>query len=131
MNYCAFAFALLLSLAMPTYAVEPNWIVVNEFGQSKVYVDSASIESIGPKARATVKYVLVPHGTDKRNGRAVKEMLMLEEYDTASSRFRVHQIVFTYSDGEVTQPLETDRAWKPATGGNEKTLEYIRQRLPR
>lgn len=123
--------ALLMSFTMSTEAAKPNWIVVNEFGQSKVYIDSASIERNGGNALVRVKYVLAPNGTDKRNGKAVKEMLMSEEYDTAGARFRVHQILFTYSDGAVADPLVTDGEWRPATAGNEKTLNYLRQRFAR
>jgi hypothetical protein len=126
MNPRFLVLTLLVSFAMSTEAADPNWVVVNEFGQSKVYVDSASIERTGGIARVRVKYVLTPNGTDKRNGKAVKEMLMSEEYDTAGARFRVRRILFTYSDGAVADPLLSDGEWRPATDGNEKTLNYLR-----
>ena len=116
-------------LASSSDAMAADWVVINEFGRSKVYVDNDSIERNGASARLAVKYVLVPHGTDKRNGKPVKEMLLLEEYETRTGNFRVHRIVFTYADGEIALPLETEPVWVPASGGNEITLNYIRQRF--
>jgi len=103
-----------------------RWTIVNEFGNSKVYVDRESISRDGPKTKAHVRYSLNPPGTDKRNGRSVPEMYMTEEYDLEINAFRVHSIVLQYEDGSTGDPLITKPEWKPATGGNEKTLEYLR-----
>jgi hypothetical protein len=103
--------------------------MVHSFGESKVYIDEASVVAEGSLRRAIVRYVLVPHGTDRRNGRAIKEMLMHEEYDLSASTFRVHGIAFTYDDGEVAEPLSTEPAWQQATGGSERNLDYLRLRF--
>lgn len=123
--------SLLVSLALAVIvsmnAHASDWVVVNEFAGSKTYVDRASITQEASFVQAAVKYVLSPPGTDRRNGKAVTEMLILEEYDIDSSRFRVHQIVFTYEGGAKSEPLAGEPTWRPATAGNAKTMEYLRR----
>jgi hypothetical protein len=63
----------------------------------------------------------------KISEREVKEMLMLEEYDLGKSCFRVHRIVFNYIDGTSGEPAVPVPSWVPATGGNEKTIEFLRR----
>ena len=104
---------------------QPEWALVNEFGDSRTYVDRASLQRNGSLVVATVRYALKPPGTDKRNGKPVKEMLMLEEYDTSAGRFRVHRIYFTYADGTPSIPLSTELTWCAATAGNLKTLQFL------
>jgi hypothetical protein len=103
-----------------------DWVVVNEFGESKCFVDRASVEKSNAFVRAWVKYALTPPGMDKINKKAVKEILMLEEYHLNENRFRLHRIVFNYVDGTMGEPLSPQPEWRPATGGNEKTLEFLR-----
>jgi hypothetical protein len=116
---------------MTVHSADPVWILINEFGSTKVYADSASIEREGWLRRVLVKYELSPYGTDRRNGKEVREMLMKEEYELSSSRFRVHQFSFTYADGTVAEPLLADAVWKLAAGGNAKTLDYLRRESTR
>ena len=123
--------SILLTIFLPMFAQASDWVVVNEFGESKTYVDRTSITRKDSLIRAWVKYALSPSGTDKRNGKPVKEMLILEEYDTAFTRFRVHQIVFAYEDGTMSDPLKGGPTWNPATAGNGKTLEFLRREQPR
>jgi hypothetical protein len=104
-----------------------NWMLVNEFGHSKVYLDAASIERAGANVRVIVRYVLNPQGVDKRDNRPVAEMLNLEEYEIESAKFRLLKITFVYGDATQSEPLLTDNTWKPATGGNEKTLNFLQQ----
>ena len=113
---------------MQAHKNSPNWIAINEFGDSKIYVDDASIAQEGSRQSVLTKYVLIPYGTDRRNGRAVTEMLMHEEYDLNTSCFRIHKIVFTYDNGEVGDPLLTEPTWHPADGGMEKALAHLRRR---
>ena len=115
-----------MTITANSAAADPAWVLINQFGGSNVFVDHASVESDGAIRRLVVKYELTPHGTDRRNGKAVREMAMHEEYDLSLSRFRVHRIVFTYIDGATAEPLTTEAAWKPATGGNQVTLDYLR-----
>lgn len=122
--------SLVLTIFLPMCAQASDWIVVNEFGGSKIYVDRTSIVRKTSLIKASVKYALSPSGTDKRNGKPVKTMLTLEEYDTASSRFRVHQIIFAYEDGTMSDPLLAKPTWQPATEGNGKTLEFLRSEQP-
>ncbi len=63
---------------------QPEWVVVNEFGDNRTYVDRASLQRNGSMVMAKVRYALNPPGTDKRNGKPVKEMLMQEEYDISA-----------------------------------------------
>jgi hypothetical protein len=105
-----------------------DWQLVNEFGNSKCFVDSNSIEKHEGKVRALVMYSLDPPGTDKRNNKQVAAMLNVEEYDLAAALFRVHRITFHYADGTESEPLGTDLTWKPATGGNQKTLAFFQAR---
>lgn len=106
-------------------ANNPDWVIVMEFGSSKTYVDRKSIDRRGAFIRVSVRYALSPMGTDKRNGKPVKEMLMIEEYDTTAGRFRVHSIQFVYGDDSASEPLSVEPAWNPATAGNQKTLEFL------
>jgi hypothetical protein len=103
-----------------------DWVIVNEFGGGKCYVDRVSIQKRGFHISAWVKYELNPPGTDKLNKKQVKEMLMLEEYDLNANTFRVHRILFNYVDGTTGEPVLPKGEWKPATGGNEKTLNFLR-----
>ena len=105
---------------------QPDWALVNKFGDSRTYVDRASLQQAGSLVMATVRYALNPPGTDKRNGKPVKEMLMQEEYDTKAGRFRVHRILFTYTDGTPSTPLSTEPTWCAATASNLKTLQFLR-----
>jgi hypothetical protein len=76
--------------------------------------------------QARVKYVFDTPGTDKRNGKLVKELINSEEYDAARNRFRVHHIVLVYVDGG-SSPLIADKStWIPVTGENVATLEFLR-----
>ena len=104
-----------------------DWALVNEFGSSKCFVDRNSIEKRGQIVRALVMYSLAPHGTDKRNNKPVAAMLNIEEYDLRASAFRVQQILFQYADGTESEPLSTDLEWKPATGGNQLTFEFVQK----
>ena len=106
-------------------AKKADWVVVNDFGSSVTYVDRASIVRNGALICASVRYALNPLGTDKRNGKPVKEMLMSEEYDTLGDRFRVHSLQFIYADSSASELLSMEPAWKPATAGNKKTLEFL------
>jgi hypothetical protein len=106
-------------------ATKAQWIVVNSFGGSMTYVDRASIERNGELICASVRYALNPLGTDKRNGKPVKEMIMREEYDTSGGRFRVHSLQFIYADSSASEVLSLEPSWKPATDGNKKTLEFL------
>lgn len=119
-------FAALSIVSCAVNAQQPDWAVVNEFGDSKTYIDRTSVVSTGTLVRATLRYALSPPGTDKRNGKPVKEMLMSEEYDVTGRRFRILSIQFLYTDGSASEPLTTDLAWRPATAGNATTLEYLR-----
>ena len=103
-----------------------DWALVNEFGESKCFVDKNSIEKRGALVRALVMYSLVPPGTDKRNNKQAGTMLNIEEYDLRAGTFRIQQIVFQYTDGTESAPLSTDLKWKPATGGNQDTLMFLR-----
>ena len=66
-----------------------DWAVVNEFGDSKCFVDRNSIDKRGDIARALVMYSLVPPGADKRNNKEVVAMFNVEEYDLRAGAFRV------------------------------------------
>ena len=110
---------------------ETDWAVVNEFGGSTTYVDRASIARNGALVQATVRYALSPPGIDQRNGKSVKEMLMLEEYDTFTNRFRIHGLIFKYADTSSSEPLSTEPEWSPATAGNQITLEFLRNFISR
>jgi len=104
-----------------------DWAFVNEFGESKCFVDESSIEKRGEIARVLVKYSLVPPGTNKRNNQEVAAMLNIEEYDLRAGAFRVQQIVFEYTDGTESTPLISDQAWQPAGGDNQHTLMFLRK----
>jgi len=121
------AIALLLTLTQLVNARAPNWAAVNHFGSSTTYVDITSIKrNSSSLVLARVRYALNPPGTDRRNGKPVNEMQTIEEYDTVKILFRVHVIRFIYTDGTASTPLSTEPAWKPATDGNLKTLEFLR-----
>ena len=74
---------------------------------------------------ASVRYVLNPPGTDNRNDKPVHELLMLEEYNMHSRKFRVHNILFTYTDKTVSEPFSVEPTWSTATSGNLKTLQFL------
>ena len=103
-----------------------QWKLITEVDGVKVYLDEASIEAVGTIRRVVLKYVTTQYGTDLRNGKAVKETVMHEEYDLHSSNFRIHRITFVYDNGEVGDPLSIDPKWQPATGGSQTNLEYLR-----
>lgn len=121
------AIVLFLTLTQLVNAKEPNWAAVNQFGSSTTYVDIASIKRNGSLVIVRVRYALNPPGIDRRNGKAVNEMQTIEEYDTANILFRVHVILFVYTDGKKSTPLSTEPVWKSATEGNLKTLEFLRR----
>jgi hypothetical protein len=107
-------------------ARKDEWVIVDGFGKSKTMIRESEIERTGSLVRVPVRYVLDPPGTDKRNGQAVAEMVMLEEYDLDESTFRVYRIYFLYAAGGSSQ-LIVEPQWKPATAGNERTLLYLRR----
>jgi hypothetical protein len=102
-----------------------DWIVVNEFGNSKCFVDRNSIKKIGDVARTLVKYSLDPPATDKRDNREVAAMINVEEYDLSKSTFQVKKIIFQYTDGTEIEAIGVG-GWRPATGGNQRTLMFLR-----
>jgi hypothetical protein len=103
---------------------EEEWTLVNEFGNSKTLVQKSAIKLNGPLIRVPVRYSLDPPGTDKRNGKAVAEMIIFEEYNLEKREFRVHGITFFYVEGGTSELL-TKPEWRPATAGNEKTLDFL------
>lgn len=107
-------------------ASQADWVLVHEFGESRTYVDRASLQRSGPVVTAIVRYNLNPPATDKRNGKLINEMFIQEEYDTVGGLFRVHSLSFTYTDGSSSDPLEAEPNWCPATEGNLKTLQFLR-----
>jgi len=102
-----------------------DWAVVNDFGDGKCFVDRNSIEQRGEITRALVMYSTTLPGTDKRNNKKVAAMFNVEEYELRGGVFRVRQIVFQYIDGTESEPLGTGLEWKPATGGNQRTLKFL------
>lgn len=106
--------------------IEREWILVNEFGENRTYLDSSSIEEAQDHVSVDVLYDLKPSGTDKRNNRPVKQMRMREEYDLSQDRFRVRQIHFMYEDGTYSDTLGTSLEWNEASAGNAKTLMMLR-----
>jgi hypothetical protein len=130
----ALLIAVILPLSSPhswggETARKDEWVLINEFGKSKTMIRESEIERTGPLVRVPVRYVLDPPGTDKRNGQAVAEMIMLEEYDLGESAFRVYRIYLLYVAGGSSQ-LMVEPQWKPATAGNEKMLVYLRRATP-
>ena len=109
--------------ATPTAATD--WILVNQFGESKVFLDRESINKKGSLAIVDVMYDLKPSGKDQRNNKPVKKMFMREEYDLSIGAFRVHTIKFIYDDGNSSDPLVTTPEWHEASGGNAKTLALL------
>lgn len=107
-------------------AMPKNWMLVNEFGDSKVFLDTSTIKRNGNLAFVGILYDLNPSGTDKRNNKPVKQMINSEEYDLLSGTFRVHRIEFVYDDGGYSEPLITVPEWAEATAGNAKTLAVLR-----
>jgi hypothetical protein len=100
--------------------------VVNEFGNSNCSVDKNSIEKRDEIARALVMYSLSPPGSDKRNDKKVSAMLNIEDYDLRAGTFQVRQTVFQYTDGTKSEPMGTVLELKPATGGNLRTLIFLK-----
>lgn len=111
----------------PKIAPARDWVVVNRFGDSDCSVDQNSVQRFGESVRVIVKYTLTPPGTDKHNGKKISEMLNTEEYDLSRGTFRVHNIQFRYVDGSLGDSLAAELQWKPASAGNEKTLNFLKQ----
>lgn len=103
----------------------PDWLIVNEFGESKVFLDKSSVSKAGALATVNVLYDLKPSGKDQRNNKPVKQMIMREEYNLNQGKFRVHRIDFVYEDGTRSAPLMTNPEWKEASEGNAKTLAAL------
>ena len=109
---------------------EDDWVIVNEFGKNSVMIRESDVAHSGSLVRAPVRYLLDPPGTDKRNGRAIAEWTLIEEYDLEKSLVRLHRGIFTYVGGESgEQTFAPD--WQPATAGSEKTLLYLRGAIQR
>ena len=106
---------------------EPTWVLVNESGDSKTFVDQASLRKKGAFVTATVRYALNPPGTDTRNGKPIREMLMQEEYDINEGSFCLHHVLFIYVDGSTGPPIEMEPSWEIAEGVNLQTLEFLRR----
>ena len=106
-------------------AHEPDWILVHDWDGGKTYLDRSSITRKTSLVQVLVKYCESIPGTDKRNGKRVKELFMLEEYDTATRTFRIHKVVFAYVDGTNSDPLVGDLTWMPASAGHGKTLDFL------
>lgn len=111
---------------MQQLPLNTQWTLINEVDGVKVYIDKASLDAVGTLRSVAVKYVVARCGTDLRNGRAVKATVMNEEYDLASSTFRIHRITFIYDDGEIADPLSMEPKWQQATGGSKTNLDYLR-----
>ena len=56
-------------------------------------------------------------------------MLMLEEYDISTNKFRIHSMLFFYEDGTRSNPMRTGLEWKSATGGNKATLDFLKSTM--
>lgn len=116
-----------MSFSTSIHTTDSVWCLINEFGKSKTYVNTSSITRSGNTASAWIAYSLDPFGVDKRNGENVREMLMLEEYNLDNKCFRVYQSVFIYAEGTASAPIHFEPQWKPATNGNQATLEFLKQ----
>lgn len=116
-----------MSNSMSAIGANPNWVLISKFGESQIFIENSSIIRDGAKYQALVKYVLVPYGKDKRNGKSVKQMIFHEEYDIEIMQHRIYQIIFFYADGTVADPLTTDLKWVPASDGSAKILEYFKK----
>jgi hypothetical protein len=107
-------------------ALAPNWVVVNEFGESRAYVDRAGIVVRDTGVLAWVRYELNPPGLDKLSNKPVAELWNCEEFDLAADRVRRHRMVMKYTDGSQGEPVRPVSDWHPVTDGSLKTLEYLR-----
>lgn len=106
---------------------EPDWQLANEYGQGcKAYVDANSIDLAGNIARAKIRHYLVPPGTDKRNQKAVQEIVFDKEFDLSRILTRYYSITFTYTDGEVADPLQAEPQWTAADKGSLVELNLVR-----
>ena len=105
---------------------ERDWVVISEFGGGKTYLDRASVEHQGGLVRASVRYVLNPHGTDRHSGKPISEMITLEEYDLSETALRVRSVTFVHPDGSSSDPMATEPTWVPVTGKSITTLDFLR-----
>lgn len=103
------------------------WELAHEYGEGcKVYVDRQSLSINGDFVRASVRHYLVPPGVDKRNQKAVREIVFDKEFDLEKLQARYHSIVFTYMDGSIADPLRAEPQWVPAEKGSLVELNYVR-----
>lgn len=106
---------------------DKEWLLVNEYGSNKTFIDTGSISISNHFVTADVIYVLNPYGTHNRSNRAVKEMQIREEYDLINEKLRTHSLSFTYDDGSTSDAMDTAQEWIDAKDGNAKTLSRLRQ----
>ena len=100
---------------------EEDWVIVCEFGRDSAMIRESQIECDGTQVRVPVRYVFDPPALDKRNGRAIAEWTMFEEYDLEKSLFRADRIACKYVGGGSSE-WTLDQVWNTATAGNEETL---------
>jgi hypothetical protein len=104
---------------------DQDWALIDQFGKNRTFIQKSTIKFDGPLVRAKVRYSLKPSGVDKRNGKAIAEIIHLEEYNLPKREFRIYWITLVY-EGGGTSDFSTQIEWRPATAGNEKTLNFLR-----
>ena len=105
-----------------------QWELAHQYGQGcRVLVDRASIEVSATNVRAIVRHELVPPATDNRNQKPASRIQFTNEYDTDRGLVRMHQLVFFYDDGTVSEPLSLASEWTRAEKGSLAELNCIKK----
>jgi len=110
-------------------ALSPEWVQSDTFGESRTFVDRAGLIQRESGLLAWVRYQLHPPGTDRFSNKPVAEMWTCEEHDLEHTRFRMHRMLFTYTDGSQGEPGRPVPEWKLATAGYLRTQAFLREAL--
>lgn len=118
----------LIALLMAMSAHASDWVFVSEYVGGKIYVHRPSIERRTVFVHALEKHVLNPPTPNRLSGKLIREMLLWNEYDTASSLFRTNHMALKYVDGTKDDLAVVEPEWNPAERASGEMLRFLNKR---
>jgi len=103
-----------------------HWIKINDWEGGITYVDKSSISQKGSIVSAILKYSTNTPGIDIRSQRKTKEIIKGEQFNIKNGTHCDNYMSFVYMDDSVSDIIDLDDEWRPATDGFLTTLNYLK-----
>jgi len=103
-----------------------DWVEIYNWEDGITYIDKTSISQAGSIVSAILKYETKTPGIDKRNRRETKGIIKAEQFNLVNNKYCDNYVSFIYMDDTISDIIDLDNEWSPASEGFLITLEYLK-----